>query len=105
MDIEQQDLIQAVLSQGGIGIREFRRWPDGLGFLDTTTDREAAPELVSALFENAQAVLQIQDGLWDTLAADGCPFDDYILAAAMIDGRLVIVAWLHKEDFETENQL
>jgi hypothetical protein len=94
-----------VVLERGIGVREFRTWPDGWAWLDTFTPWEAEPELVRELFKHKAELLQVQDELWDALCADGCPFDDYILAAAMIDGRLVIVAWLHKEDFETENQL
>jgi hypothetical protein len=96
--------VEAVLERG-IGIREFRAWPSGHAWLDTFYDAFVGsdpddadnPEhvaLVKAIFKHRAEVLQIQDELWDTLAAHGCEFDDYVLAACMIDGSLVIAGCL-----------
>jgi hypothetical protein len=99
--------VAAVLERG-VGIREFRTWPDGHAFLDTWTPWQAEPELVREIFKHKDEVLHLQDELWDALLAEaekGCLDLDYILAAALIDGKLVTAAWLyHEEAYETEEQ-
>ena len=73
--------------------------PEGWSFIDPEPCGISGPEelneLIIELFKHKVVLFQLFKELKDAITADGSPYDDFRVGAAMINGSLVIAACLH----------
>jgi len=90
--------VAAVLERGA-KIREARLLPSGWPFIDVAPGRIPESELIKELFKYKAELLNLFEELFDAISVDG-PYNDFVVAAAVIDGRLTIAACLTNVDHE-----